>query len=90
MHNCKDCKHWCIAKPLEDDYCDPVDDDGNRMNLNMPFKVNLCKNPKLLFCERPIEINGFAVADASQYHAQLITAELFGCVNFERKKKEKS
>ena len=31
----------------------------------------------------PIEKNGATIIDGSQYHAELITAENFGCVNHE-------
>lgn len=46
----------------------------------MPFAVRRCMHPKLLFCERPVEDDGFCVADGSIYRAALYTAERFGCV----------
>ena len=50
----------------------------------MPFVVGRCRHPKLLFCERPLSPDGFAVADGSVYRAALFTAESFGCVQHER------
>lgn len=48
------------------------------------FAVRQCMNPKLLFCERPLTSDGFAVADGSEYMANLYTAEDFGCVKWEK------
>ena len=53
------------------------------------FEVKQCKHPGLLFCERPLESNGFAVVDGSQYFAALATAEDFGCVRYEPTTNEK-
>jgi hypothetical protein len=44
------------------------------------FEVRFCKHPELMFCERPLRPDGFAVADGSNYQAHLYTAEAFGCV----------
>ena len=63
MNTCKTCKHW------RDSYEPMV----------LPFAVRQCKHPSLTFCERPVESNGFRVADM----AALVTAEDFGCVRHE-------
>ena len=83
--NCKTCKHWHNKAPdrsgwfEHQDIINPVDPD-TMDEMDMPFEVRHCSNPKLLFCERPVEANGFAVADGSTYMANLMTAEGFGCV----------
>ena len=41
--------------------------------------VRYCKNPKVVFFQRP-EHNAAAVVDGSEYMACLLTAEDFGCV----------
>lgn len=51
----------------------------------MPFEVRICEHPAQTFCERPVEKNGFGVADGSEYMAVLATAEDFGCVRHEEK-----
>ena len=42
-----------------------------------------CRHPKLLFCERPLERDGFSVADGSEYFAAFYTGPDFGCVRHE-------
>lgn len=82
MKTCKTCIHW--KEPKHDGYsiCHPYDfDTGEHMQL--PFKVRQCTHPKLAFCERPVESDGFAVADGSTYMADFYTAEEFGCVKHE-------
>lgn len=84
MDTCKTCKHWKtednnltwneITRPYDSDTYEPME---------MPFEVRECKHPQLLFCERPLEKNGFCVADGSQYFAGLYTAEDFGCIRHE-------
>ena len=85
METCKTCKHW--AKPAEDDwraggYCAPTDPDTYEP-MAMPFEVRECKHPALTFCERPVEANGFGVADGSEFMAILVTGQDFGCVRHE-------
>ena len=84
MNNCKTCKWW-IDKNNE--YCHPTDEDTYK-EKEMPFEVQQCKHPKLLFFERPVEINGFTVADGSGYFAALYTAENFGCILHEESEAE--
>ena len=82
---CANCKHWFTDDKSGDGaITDPYDPDtGEPMVL--PFAVNRCNSPRLLFCERPLESTGFAVADGSSYWAALYTGPDFGCVNHEAK-----
>ena len=87
MNRCKTCKHWQFDPDAEESwrvrgYCEPEDPDTSE-NMVMPFTVRECKHPALTFCERPVEQNGFGVADGSTYMACLLTAEDFGCVRYE-------
>lgn len=66
--------HDSIIRPEDPDTYEP---------MVLPFEVRTCGHPKLLFCERPLERDGFAVADGSEYMAVLYTAEGFGCVRHE-------
>jgi hypothetical protein len=43
------------------------------------YRVRECKNPKIVFYQRP-EHDGAAVCDGSEFAAELLTAEDFGCV----------
>lgn len=80
---CQTCKHWGAKGKRE--YCvqgwigEPIDPDTYKPMV-MPFVVKNCGHPELLFCERPLRADGFAVADGSEYAAALYTAEKFGCV----------
>jgi len=60
----------------------PVDPDTFEP-MAMPFEVRECKMPAMTFCERPVEPNGFGLADGSEYFATLVTAGDFGCVRHE-------
>lgn len=82
---CKNCRYWGNLKGEEgrlSEYYSPTDPDTFEP-MASEFKVKHCTNPKLLFCERPLDKNGFSVVDGSNYFASLITAEDFGCVLFE-------
>jgi hypothetical protein len=61
-----------INEPFDETTCDL---------MIMPFEVRDCKCPALLMNERPVQVNGFCVADASGFRATLHTAENFGCVH---------
>lgn len=80
MNQCKTCKWWVLE---EDNYavdlCQPTKWPQGTP-LQVEFDVRECKHPHLLFCERPLETNGFAVVDGSQFFAGFVTAENFGCV----------
>lgn len=93
--NCKNCKHWLLPSEDEswgnDDVAFSVWSDEDRWHVRMTEEkqrelhghaTRYCKSPKLLFYERP-ENGGATVCDGSQYMANLITSENFGCVNFE-------
>jgi hypothetical protein len=77
---CQTCAHW---RDEEDDYLlHPLDPDTYE-RMVFSFDVRRCTHPELLFCERPLDPRGFAVADGSEYMANLYTAESFGCVRHE-------
>ena len=85
MTTCKTCKHWTAKAPKSfaaKEIFTPTDPDIYKP-MQMPFEVRECKHPRMTFCERPVEPNGFGVADGSEYMAMLITAEDFGCVRYE-------
>lgn len=82
IRRCFTCRHWTIPSESEHagrEVCEPTDPD-TLTPMRMPFEVRRCRNPKLLFCERPVEDPGFAVADGSTYFAGLYTTAKFGCV----------
>ncbi len=85
---CGTCKHWRIDEKnystQANDIVEPIDPDTFQP-MAMPFEVKQCSHPKLLFCERPVETPGFAVADGSTYMAGLFTTADFGCVMHEPK-----
>lgn len=83
MNTCKTCVHWIVKDNGSwDQILNPVDPDTYEP-MATAFDVRECVNPKLLFCERPLESDGFAVADGSEYMASLYTAEDFGCIQHE-------
>jgi hypothetical protein len=80
--SCRTCAHWQPPQMKWAVMTSPIDPDTSEpMAFN--FEVRECKHPQLLFCERPLEANGFAVADGSYYYAGLFTAQDFGCVRHE-------
>lgn len=79
MNTCKTCKHWTEGARHWDEILHPIDGDTLEP-METTFEVRMCKHPQLLFCERPLERTTFAVADGSQYMANLYTAEEFGCL----------
>ena len=87
MNTCKHCKFWVLDKDAcgtEQMMCTPTDPDTCKPMV-FDFEVRVCTHPSQTFCERPIERNGFGLADGSTYTAMLTTAEEFGCVRFELK-----
>lgn len=84
MNRCATCKHWEAPEDRWDNIVFPLDPDTYE-RMETGFEVRMCLNPKLMFCERPLESNGFALADGSGYKANLYTAEDFGCVRWEAK-----
>lgn len=84
MSTCSTCKHWTVG----DRYWDPIiapEDPDTWEPMVMPFEVKVCKHPELLFCERPVDPAGFAVADGSTYMANFYTGPDFGCIKHEAK-----
>lgn len=88
MEHCKTCNHWKRATPPKysgswrQQMTAPVDQDTYEP-MKVEFEVRLCEHPAQTFCERPVERNGFGIADGSEYMAILMTAEDFGCVRHE-------
>lgn len=83
--NCKRCRHWGSRPEQEGNLYSitkPQDPDTYK-DAKMPFEVKECCHPSLVRFERPVESNGFALTDGSEYYAALATAEDFGCVRFE-------
>ena len=89
MKTCKTCKYWLLTeqdeynkiifpyKPNEDfSQCETEEEAAALFG----HRARRCKSPKLLFYQRP-DKSGACVVDGSQYKAELITAESFGCVN---------
>lgn len=76
---CKTCTHWRPSGESWDEFERSRDQDTFEP-MDTGFDVRRCQHPKLLFCERPLEANGFAVKDGSTYFAALYTAGDFGCV----------
>jgi hypothetical protein len=79
MTICKTCVWWTVPDRYESEYSQPVDPDTYEP-MESPFEVRRCAHPDLLFCERPLQSPGFAVADGSGYKAAFYTTEDFGCV----------
>lgn len=82
MDKCRTCKHWRMPDQEWERIIAPIDPDTYE-RMKLPDEVRECRHPMLLFCERPLEPNGFAVADGSEYMAALYTAHEFGCVRHE-------
>lgn len=80
MNHCRTCVWW-TPTPKEDwdDITGPWDPDTLEP-MKLPFEVRQCKQPDQTFCERPLNPDNFALADGSNYRANLYTAEDFGCV----------
>jgi len=86
QQRCKTCQHWQLAD-RDNSYSEitaPLDPDTFEP-MALEFEVRYCKSDLLWFYERPIVPNGACVVDGSQYHAELLTASDFGCVNWKEK-----
>jgi hypothetical protein len=89
---CLTCKWWqldedsrysrVIFPPDPATYEQEEDEEKNATKWG--HRVRQCKHPKVLFYQRP-ERDGAAVCDGSEYRAELLTAENFGCVLHEAK-----
>ena len=84
MNTCKTCKHWSQTDRSWDEIINPTDP-YTMEPMATTFKVWMCKHPELMFCARPLRPDGFAVADGSNYMANLYTGQDFGCVLHEEK-----
>lgn len=90
MEQCKTCKHWKINDGRSNNLIFPhLPPDYNRVKDEAEetkvygYRLRHCTHPKILFYQRPA-IDGAAVMDGSEYHAELLTAEEFGCVLHEK------
>lgn len=87
MERCKTCKHWRATLPGDsyhaDQICSPLDPDTMKP-MKRGFESRLCKHPNQALFEAPVQANGFALTDASEYLACLATGEDFGCVLHEQ------
>ena len=86
MTTCKTCKHWSAPGPYEREValCNPVDPDTFKP-MQRGFETRICRMPTQTMFEPPVESNGFALTDGSQYFAVLATGQDFGCVRHEAK-----
>jgi len=86
MPRCATCKHWqepeekwdSILYPYHPVTLDRVETEDEAAKL-FGHRVRYCKHPKVEFYQRP-QIDGACVVDGSEYRAELITGEQFGCV----------
>lgn len=87
MDHCETCRHWLIT---EDDRYSTVlfpHHPGSFRPMKTEAEVvavfghlvRRCRHPKVLFYQRP-DRDGAAVFDGSEYAADLLTGERFGCV----------
>ena len=87
---CSSCVHWQRDENRYNRAIDPEENPATgddwvseeERKMRFPFEVRYCKNPKLLFYQRPAK-DGAAVFDGSDYMAYLATGGDFGCVNGE-------
>lgn len=92
---CKNCKHWLLPTK-EDDYwgsqhiTKPYDEENDfepmteeKQRELFGFNVRYCRSPKIIRFERPAK-DGATVVDGSEYMANFITGEDFGCIHFEK------
>lgn len=92
MNTCKNCLHWTLKDEHEARYDrvifppDPetyeAEETEEANTKKWGHRVRYCKHPRLLFYQRP-DRNAAAVCDGSNYRAELLTGEDFGCVMHE-------
>lgn len=84
---CKNCKYWKKEDTHQnyhaDEIIEPYDPDTYQPMENLPFEVRICLCPEIVYFERQPTDKGVALIDGSNYYARMLTAENFGCVNFE-------
>lgn len=85
MNLCKTCKFWSLPddkKWRAKDICQPIDPETYEL-MKTDFQVMVCTCPKIVWFERQLESTGVSLIDGSDYYAEMLTAENFGCVNHE-------
>lgn len=85
MNTCKTCKHWQVDgdKNYQALHLCKPEDPYTGEPMQRGFEVRMCMQPTQTRFEPPVESNGFALTDGSDYYAALCTAEDFGCVRHE-------
>ena len=99
---CKNCKHWKLDEndsynslvsphdPASYERIDPTEDGGEEaIAKKFGHNVRRCRSPKVTFYERPTR-DGATVCDGSEYMAELLTGEEFGCIHFENNESNQS
>ncbi len=87
MNTCQTCRHWqmdetrynTIVLPYKPDDSYDQCETEDEAQKQRGYRVRYCKSPDIVFYQQPSR-NGAAVCDGSNYHAELLTAEDFGCV----------
>ena len=82
---CDSCQWWLEQKNTYNDVINSwhpgtykrIETEEEQINV-YGYRVRYCKNPKIVFYQRPDE-DGATVMDGSEYKAELLTAEKFGC-----------
>lgn len=85
MNLCKTCKFWVVPDGNSwraKDICQPTDPDTYEP-MQTEFEVRECSSLKIFRFERPVINDGVSLIDGSDYMADMMTAENFGCVNHE-------
>jgi hypothetical protein len=84
---CATCKWWKLNEDSRYSSVifpyDPVtyekEEDEEKNAAKWGHRVRRCKHPRVVFYQRP-DKDAAAVCDGSEYHAELLTGEDFGCV----------
>lgn len=90
---CSTCKWWQLDEDSRYSRVifpfDPVtyeqEEDEEKNAAKWGHRVRQCKHPRVVFYQRPDQ-DAAAVCDGSEYHAELLTGEDFGCVLHEPNK----
>lgn len=94
MDRCKTCRWWGTASREWEHHTDGFSGRfrnahietplvGHKQRANADPEVHLCGSPSLRAFIRPCGKTEASVVDGSEYSAELITAEDFGCVNWD-------
>jgi hypothetical protein len=90
---CATCRHWqehedeqrswdLILYPYHPGTHRPTQTESEAAKV-FGYRVRYCRHPKIEFWQRP-QVDGACVVDGSEYRAELITGEQFGCVLHEQ------